>query len=1070
MAVFQFSALNDGQSIAFNPNADVLNFDQSFIAAADLRVTAVGTNLRVDVVSGPQTGKDVTLQNVSPLQLATSNVTFADGSRLLFGDNSTAQNDNLANSLTGTAGRDLLQGFGGADTMNGGAGNDTYIVGTGDVLSEVQSNNGGTDTVVTDVNWTLGAGFENVTVVGTGNVSVTGNEFGNFVIGNAGNNYFNMRAGNDTIQAGAGNDWIDMSSFGTGFYGDDVIDGGAGTDTVNFAISAGQHSGITVDLGAGMIRGGGFDGSGSASVASVERVIGAGFNDSMKGSSAAETLEGREGNDTLAGMGGNDTLVGGTGQDRFLFASAPGAANADLVTDFVSGTDKLVFDNSVFAGIGATGVFAAGDARFAAGAGFTSGRDASDRLIYNTTTGQLFYDADGNGAGASQLVATLQGAPALTATDIAATGAGSSNTINGTAGNDSLVGTEGSDLINGFGGNDTLEGRGGNDTLDGGDGDDSLNGGGGADLLLGGNGNDTLASLVHPIDDPTTDTLDGGLGNDTYDLREGPPEPGPNVVIVDAGGIDTVLTQDSFTLPDGIENLTLGEGGTGTGNALDNVIITSSNEGGLYNVDAREGNDTIIGGPDRDEITGGAGNDVFVFARIPEFSNPRFSDQIEDFASGADRLQFNATEFAQLGAAGNFTAGDARFASGAGLTSGQDASDRLVYDTTSGNLYYDSDGSGAAQSVLVAHLTGAPALVATDITVTGEAGRNIQGTAGNDVLTGTEGHDSISGLAGNDTINALGGNDTLDGGAGVDSLNGGLGNDMYIVTAGDVLADPGGSDTVVTAVSWTLGAGFEILTMTGTGNISVTGNAGPNFATGNSGNNYFNLRAGDDRIFAGAGNDWIDMSAFGTASYGNDTIDGGEGLDTVNFAIAAGQQSGISVNLNSGLIVGGGVAGAGTAHVQDVERVIGAGFSDSFTGSIRNDIFDGREGNDMLSGMGGNDTLTGGAGADSFVFAAAPGAGNVDSITDFVSGADKAAFDNSVFTALGADGNFSAGDARFAAGAGFTSGHDASDRIVYNTTTGQLFYDADGSGAGGAQLIATLQGAPAIAATDITVI
>jgi len=158
MALFQFSALNDGQSIAFNPNADVLNFDQTTIAAADLRATVVGTNVRIDVVSGPQTGKDVTLQNVGPLQLATTNVTFADGSKLLFGDNSTAQNDNLANSLTGTGGRDLLQGFGGADTMNGGFGNDTYIVGAGDVLTDT----GGVDTVVTDVDWTLGADFENV--------------------------------------------------------------------------------------------------------------------------------------------------------------------------------------------------------------------------------------------------------------------------------------------------------------------------------------------------------------------------------------------------------------------------------------------------------------------------------------------------------------------------------------------------------------------------------------------------------------------------------------------------------------------------------------------------------------------------------------------------------------------------------------------------------------------------------------------------------------------------------------------------------------------------------------------
>src|SRR6185312_2173016 len=247
-----------------------------------------------------------------------------------------------------------------------------------------------------------------------------------------------------------------MSAFGTASYGNDSIDGGAGTDTVNFAISAGQQSAIVADLTLGTIRGGGVGGAGSATVTSVEHVIGAGFNDSIKGSAAAETLEGREGNDTLSGMGGNDTLVGGTGQDTCVFAAAPGVANADLVSDFVSGTDKLAFDNSAFAALGTAGAFAAGDGRFAAGAGFTSGRDASDRLVYNTTTGQLFYDADGNGAGASQLVATLQGAPGLTASDIVVTG--SANTIMGTAGDDSLTGTQGDDSIDGGDGNDTLDG------------------------------------------------------------------------------------------------------------------------------------------------------------------------------------------------------------------------------------------------------------------------------------------------------------------------------------------------------------------------------------------------------------------------------------------------------------------------------------------------------------------------------------------------------------------------------------------------------------------------------------
>src|SRR3954465_4632200 len=99
----------------------------------------------------------------------------------------------------------------------------------------------------------------------------------------------------------------------------------------------------------------------------------------------------------------------------------------------------------------------------------------------------------------------------------------------------------------------------------------------------------------------------------------------------------------------------------------------------------------------------------------------------------------------------------------------------------------------------------------------------IQGTAGNDSLTGTQGDDSISGLAGTDTINALGGNDTLDGGAGIDTMNGGLGNDTYIVTAGDVLSDPGGIDTVLSDINWFLDPGFENLTATGSGAVQLTG-------------------------------------------------------------------------------------------------------------------------------------------------------------------------------------------------------------------------------------------------------
>ncbi len=149
---------------------------------------------------------------------------------------------------------------------------------------------------------------------------------------------------------------------------------------------------------------------------------------------------------------------------------------------FASNWDSIRLDAAGFSALGATGRFATGDVRFFAGAGATSGHDADDRIIYNTTTGQLFYDADGNGAGAAQLIATFQGAPAVVAGDIWVFGAAtpppppppSGQLINGTSGNDSLTGGTGNDTLNGLGGNDTLDGGAGNDLLSGGSGVDNF--------------------------------------------------------------------------------------------------------------------------------------------------------------------------------------------------------------------------------------------------------------------------------------------------------------------------------------------------------------------------------------------------------------------------------------------------------------------------------------------------------------------------------------------------------------------------------------------------------------------
>jgi Ca2+-binding RTX toxin-like protein len=93
---------------------------------------------------------------------------------------------------------------------------------------------------------------------------------------------------------------------------------------------------------------------------------------------------------------------------------------------------------------------------------------------------------------------------------------------------------------------------------------------------------------------------------------------------------------------------------------------------------------------------------------------------------------------------------------------------------------------------------------------------------------------------------------------------------------------------------------------------------------------------------------------------------------------------------------------------------------------------------------------------------------NRDTITAYSLADDLIRLDDDIFTAL-ALGNLPA--AAFYKAAGANAAHDASDRIIYNGINGNLYYDADGTGAGStAILFATLTGAPNIVAADFVVI
>jgi Ca2+-binding RTX toxin-like protein len=320
----------------------------------------------------------------------------------------------LANTLIGNRADNVLNGAGGADFMVGGLGNDTYLV--NDIGDSVNENPGeGTDTVKTNLSsYTLGANVENLVFVGTtGNFAGTGNSLANIITGGAGADNLAGAAGNDTLIGGFGNDVLgggagaDKMSGGSG---DDIylVDNagdvaneaaGAGTDTVRTTL-------LSKTLGANLenlafIGSGNFTGIGNT------------LNNVITGGAGNDSLKGGAGNDTLNGGAGNDGLTGGTGLDSFLFNQTLNAVtNVDNILDFSVVDDTVLLSHVVFTALGPVGTLAAGEFFTGAAAG-----DAGNRIIYNSSTGALSYDADGTGAAASVQFANVTSGLALTNSD-----------------------------------------------------------------------------------------------------------------------------------------------------------------------------------------------------------------------------------------------------------------------------------------------------------------------------------------------------------------------------------------------------------------------------------------------------------------------------------------------------------------------------------------------------------------------------------------------------------------------------------------------------------------------------
>jgi Ca2+-binding RTX toxin-like protein len=234
-------------------------------------------------------------------------------------------------------------------------------------------------------------------------------------------------------------------------------------------------------------------------------------------------------------------------------------------------------------------------------------------------------------------------------------------------------GTEDRFMVTGTGAADLIRGPNVAATIDGGAGDDFIVGRAGADTLIGGIGADTLV---------------GGKGNDSYRI-----DAADEILESAGGGTDLILSQGSFSLANlpHVENLGLANaaGKTSaklTGNALANTLTGDA------------GANTLAGGLGKDKLYGLGGKDVFVFNTA--LSKTANVDTIYGFVVKDDTIKLENAVFKALGKAGSLHAD--KFHKGRAAA---DAEDRIVYDSKTGALYYDSDGVGGAAQIRFATLS-----------------------------------------------------------------------------------------------------------------------------------------------------------------------------------------------------------------------------------------------------------------------------------------------------------------------------------------------------------------------------
>ena len=1003
-----------------------------------------------DVVQAQSTGRNTNTVLSSVNYVAPANV---QNITLTGTANLTATGNTLNNVITGNSGNDTLIAGAGLATMVGGTGNDTFVVNNVNDVIQAKSTGSNINTVLSSVNYVAPVNVQNITLTGLANLTATGNTLNNVITGNAGNDTLIAGSGNDTLIAGSGLatmvGGIGNETFVVNNVNDVIQAKSSGTNTntvlssVNYVAPANVQN-ITL--------------TGTANLKATGNTL----NNVITGNSGNDTLIAGSGSDTLIAGSGNATLVGGTGVDTFVFNHG---GVYTLIDPLKTIGDVIQFGPGITSGMITLGL---GSLMLRVG---NSGEvihimnfDPSNALAPNAI--QKFSFADGTSLSYAQLLARgfdiygTTGNETLSGTNLdnriyAGTG---NDTLIGTGANDTLVAGAGIDTMIGGTGNETFVVNNVNDvilakstgsntntvlssvnyiapanvqnitltgtanlTATGNNLNNVITGNAGNDTLIAGSGNATLIAGTGLA------TMVGGIGNDTFVVNNI-----HDVIQAKSTGsnINTVLSSVNYVAPSNVQNITLtGTANlTATGNNLNNVITGNAGNDTLI---AGSGNATLIAGTGLATMVGGTGNDTFVVNNIHDVIQAKSTGtnvntvlSSVSYVAPANVQNITLTGTANLTATGNnlknvitANSGNDTLIAGTGIATlvGGTGNDTFVVNNIHDVIQAKSTGSNI-NTVLSSVNYVAPANV-QNITLTGTANLTATGNNLNNIITGNSGRDWL--IAGN-------GNDTLIAGTGITRMLGGAGNDTFVVNnIHDVIhAKSTGTNinTVLSSVNYVTPVNVQNITLTGTANLTATGNNLKNVITANSGNDTLIAGIGLATMVGGTGNDTFvvnnihdviqakstgsnintvlssvsyvtpanvqNLTGTGTrnitltgnslknvitANIGNDTLIAGTGLATLvggtgNDTFVVNNAGDVIQAQSTGTNVNTVLSSVSYVAPTNVQNITLTGITDlTATGNSLNNVITANSGNDTLIAGAGIATLVGGTGNDTFV-------------------------------------------------------------------------------------------------------